>query len=147
MKKESDYFSELKTLRFKNPKNLIMGHLNINLLRNKLESIKPIINPNFDIFLVSGTKLDESFPNNQFSLSGYRMFRQDRNCFEGGLCIYVKENIMSKQLNLHLEKETEAIYLEINIRLRKWLTVGLYKPPNQNNSLFLKICRKIFQGI
>ena len=45
---------------------------------------------------------------------------------------------MSKQLNLHLEKETEAIYLEINIRLRKWLTVGLYKPPNQNNSLFLE---------
>ena len=124
-----------------------MGHLNLNLLRNKLESIKPIISRNFDIFLVSGTKLDESFPNNQFSLSGYRMFRQDRNCFEGGLCIYVKENIMSKQLNLHLEKETEAIYLEINIQLRKWLTVGLYKPPNQNNSLFLKICRKIFQGI
>ena len=52
------------------------------------------------------------------------MFRQDRSCFGGGLCIYVKENIASKQFNLHLDKETEAIYLEINIRLRKWLTVG-----------------------
>ena len=39
------------------------------------------------------------------------MFRQDKNCFDVGLCIYVKENIGSKQLNLHLEKETEAIYL------------------------------------
>ena len=29
------------------------------------------------------------------------------------LCIYVKENIASKQLNLHLDKETEPIYLEI----------------------------------
>ena len=58
-----------------------MGHLNINSLRNKFESIKPIINPNFDIFLASETKLDESFPNNQFSISGYRVFRQDRNCF------------------------------------------------------------------
>ena len=115
-----------------------MGHLNINSLRNKFESIKPIISPNFDIFLVSETKLDESFPNNQFSISGYRMFRQDRNCFGGGLCIYVKENIASKQLNLHLDKETEAIYLEINIRSRKWLIVGLYKPPSQNNSLFLE---------
>ena len=66
------------------------------------------------------------------------MFRQDRNCFGGGLCIYVKENIASKQLNLHLDKETEAIYLEINIRSRKWLIVGLYKPPSQNNSLFLE---------
>ena len=66
------------------------------------------------------------------------MFRQDRNCFGGGLCIYVKENIASKQLNLHLDKETETIYLERNIRSRKWLTVGLCKPPSQNNCLFLE---------
>ena len=66
------------------------------------------------------------------------MFRQDKNVFGGGLCIYVKKNIASKQLNLHLDKETEAIYLEINIRLIKWLIVGLCKPPSQNNSLFLE---------
>ena len=117
--KETDCFTKLKTLRFKNPKNVIMGHLRINLLRNKFESIKPIISPNFDIFLVSETKLDESFQNNQFTTSGYRMFRQDRNYFDGGLCIYVKENIAFRQLNLHLDKEIEAIYIEINIRLRK----------------------------
>ena len=136
--KETDCFTELKTFRFKNPKNLIMGHLNINSLRNKFESIKPIISPNFDIFLVSETKLDESFPNNQFSISSYRMFRQDRNCFGGCLRLYGKKNIAPKQLNLKFDKETEAIYLEINIRLRKWLIVGLYKPPSQNNSLFLE---------
>ena len=93
--KETYRFTELKTFRFKNPKNLLMGHLNINSLRNKFESIKPIISPKFDIYLVSEAKLDKSFPNNQFSISGYRMFRQDRNCFGGGLCIYVKENIAS----------------------------------------------------
>ena len=85
--KETDCFTELKTFRFKNSKNLIMGHLNINSLRNKFESIKPIISPNFDIFLVSETKLDESFPNNQFSISGYGMFRQGRNRFVGSLCL------------------------------------------------------------
>ena len=58
------------------------------------------------------------------------MFKQDKNCFGGGLCIYVKKNIASKQLNLYLDKGTAAIYLEINIRLRKWLIVGLQKPPN-----------------
>ena len=115
-----------------------MGHLNINSLRNKFESIEPIISSNFDIFLVSETKLDESFPNNQFSISGYRMFRQGRNRFGVGLCIYVNQNIASKQLNLHLDKETETIYLEISIRLKKWLILGLYKPPSQNNSLFLE---------
>ena len=92
-----------------------MGHLNVNSLRNKFESTKPIISPNFDISLVSGTKLDESFPNNQFSISDYRMLRQDRNCSGGGLCIDAKENIASKPSNLDLDKEIEAIYLEINI--------------------------------
>ena len=137
-KKETDRFTELRIFRFKNPKNIIMGHLNINSLRNKFESIKPIISPNFGIFLLSETKLDKSFLNNQFSINGYRMFRQDRNCFGGSLCIYVKENIASKQLNLHLDKETEAIYFEINMRSREWLIVGLYKPPSPNNSLFLE---------
>ena len=33
--------------------------------------------------------------------------------------MYVKENISSTQLNIHLDKEIEAIYPEINIRLRK----------------------------
>ena len=116
-----------------------MGLLNINSLRNKFESIKQIISPNFDIFLVSETKLGESFPNNQFSISSYRMLRQHRNCFVGGLCIYVKENIASKQLNFHWDKETEAIYL-----LRKWIILGLYKPPSQNNSLFLENMSKNF---
>ena len=95
-----------------------MGHLKINSLRNKFESIKPIISPNFDIFLISKTKLDDLF-------QIIKLFRKDMNFFGGGLCIYVKENIASKQLNLHLGKETEAIYLEINKRLRKWLIVGL----------------------
>ena len=71
------------------------------------------------------------------------MFKQDKDCFGGGLCIYVKENIASKQLNLHLDKETEAIHLEINIRLIKWLIVGLHKLPSQNNSLFLEKSFKI----
>ena len=38
-----------------------MSDLNTNSLRYKFESIKPIISPNFDIFLVSETKLDDFF--------------------------------------------------------------------------------------
>ena len=66
------------------------------------------------------------------------MLRQDRNCFGGGICIYGKENIASKQLDFYLGKETEAVCLEINIWLRKWHTVGLNKLPRQNSSLFLE---------
>ena len=49
------------------------------------------------------------------------MFRQERqNLFWSRFCsIYVKENIASKLLNLHLDKEIEAVYFEINIPLKK----------------------------
>ena len=103
--------------------------------------LRPFINSAFDIFLVSETKIDSSFPNSQFSLDGYRMFRYDRNCFGGGLCMYVKDNIPAKQLKSHKD-DTESIFLEINIRLRKWLIVGAYKPPDQRKTPFLESLSK-----
>ena len=32
---------------------------------------------NFDIFLISESKLDASFPKNQFDIKGYKGFRRD----------------------------------------------------------------------
>ena len=69
----------------------------------------------FDIFLIPETKIDNTFANSHFSINGYRMFGLDRNCFDGNLCLYVKDSIVSKQLNSHKESiDAEAIYLEIN---------------------------------
>ena len=54
-----------------------MGHLNINSLRNKFELIKEVFLNNKDVFFLSETKLDESFPNNQFQIEVYENFRLD----------------------------------------------------------------------
>ena len=132
-------FTELQHFRMTNPKNLILVHLNINSLRKKIETMKIIIEDTFDIFLISETKIDNSFPNSQFSINGYMMFRRDRNCFGGDFRLHVKDSIASKQLNSHKENiDAEVIYLEINIQRIKWLIIGTYKPPSQNNSLFLE---------
>ena len=119
---------ELKHFRLKNSKNLILGHRNFNSRRNKFEAYLKHI----DIFLISEKKIDSSFPNSQFSINGYMMFPRNKNCFGGGLGLYVKDSTESKQLNLHKENiDIEAVYLEINIRKRKWLRIGTYKPPSQ----------------
>ena len=52
------------------PKNVILGHLSIKPLRNKFDSISELINGTDDIFLINESKLDESFPSNQFAMSG-----------------------------------------------------------------------------
>ena len=67
------------------------------------------------------------------------MFRRDRNCFGKELCLYVKDNIASKQLNSHKENiDVQAVYLEINIRKSKWLIIGTYKSAGRKDSLFLE---------
>ena len=77
--------------------------------------MKNIIEDTFDIFQISQTKIVNSFPNGEFSMNGYMIFRGDRKCFSGGLCLYVKDSIASKQLNSHKENiDVEAIHLEIN---------------------------------
>ena len=45
---------------------IILGHLNINSLRNKFESLQEQINKNVDILLISEIKLDNSFLTGQF---------------------------------------------------------------------------------
>ena len=62
--KDHDAFSLLKKQRLDYPKNIIFGHLNINSLRNKFESIYELIKGKFDIFLINKTKSDASFPSN-----------------------------------------------------------------------------------
>ena len=55
----------------KSPNKIIVGHLNINSLRNKLEDLRHVIDRTLDIILLSESKLDDSFPSAQFTLKGY----------------------------------------------------------------------------
>ena len=53
---------DLRAHRKKNLNKLIMAHLNVNSLRNKLEFLKEQIQDNIDILMISETKIDASFP-------------------------------------------------------------------------------------
>ena len=72
-------YPQVQQHRLKTQKNVILGDLNINSLRNKIGGVEELIRNNIDISLFSETKLDETFPNQQFKISGYKMFRRDRN--------------------------------------------------------------------
>ena len=82
-------FFEVKKYKLENPKNITISHLNVNSLRNKFILIEELIKSKLDIFLVSETKIDHSFPNQKFSIDGYKIYRRDRNSFGGGLLFYV----------------------------------------------------------
>ena len=79
---------KIKQQRVNNTNNTIIGHLNINSFRNKIVFAEEIVQV-FDIFLVSKSKLDNTFLTNLFKINGYKIFRYDRNRCEGGLLLYV----------------------------------------------------------
>lgn len=118
--------------------NLIVGHLNVNSLRNKFEAIDLTFKHNIDVLLLTETKVDESFTDAQFKLDNYAILRKDRNGHGGGILLYINENIPFKVLRKYtLPDDIEVLVVEINLRKRKWLLIGAYKPPLQKNYYFL----------
>ena len=134
-----DPYKTLKGMRVSNVNRLIIGQLNINSFRNKFEALKVIIQGNLDILIITESKLDDSFPTNQFIIEGYSPpFRVDRNKNGGGVIIYVREDIPSRELKNHRPTSNfEGIFFEINLKKSKWLLFGGYNPHKENISNFL----------
>ena len=119
-------FDVLKEIRIKNVNKVIIGTLNINSLASKFDQLSMVIGNHFDILTIQETKLDGSFPTQQFALAGYsEPYRLDRNRDGGGVMVYVREDIPSKQLDKHsFTKNVEGQFLEINLRKTKLLFFG-----------------------
>ena len=93
-----------------------------------------LIDQSLDIFCIAETKLDSSFPTDQFIVPGYYTpFRLDGPKVReasGGLLIYIKEGIAAKVVNtkFKLPEHCQALPIEINFRKSKWLIVPIYRP-------------------
>ena len=76
-----------------------------------------------DVLLLSETKLDETFPLEQFLISGFaKPLRLDRNSKGGGIMLFIRDNITFRLLKHgNLPSNTEAFFIEINLRKKKWL--------------------------
>ena len=65
----------------------MIGYIHINSLRGKIVSLREVLSKaSIDILCVDETKLDASFPDHQFKISGYQFptVRRDSNSKGGG---------------------------------------------------------------
>ena len=95
-----------------------------------------------DILIVTETKFDSTFPTSPFVIDGYsEPYRFDRNKNGGGVFIYIWEDIPRKPLADHkLTHDIEGIFVELNLRKKKWLLFGSYHPlANQMSISFIKL--------
>ena len=93
-----------------------------------------------DILIITESKLDESFPLNQFSIDGYYPpYCADRTANGGGIIIYIRDHIPCTPLkNPPFPKNLEGIFIDMNLRKSKWLLFGGYNPSKGNIENFLK---------
>ena len=135
----NDPYHALRGIRVSNVDRLIIGQLNINSLGNKFEALKLIVKGNLDIFIITESKLDDTFPVNQFIIDGFSPpFRADRNKNGGGVIIYVRDDIPSRELKAHPPTiNLKGIFFEINLKKSKWLVFGGYNPQKDNISNFM----------
>lgn len=86
------------------------------------------VKENVDILIISETKLDESFSDEQLRVPGLAApFQKDRNSFGGGIMVLIREDILSKFLLLEPEP-FEGLYIELSLRRKKWLINCSYNP-------------------
>ena len=76
-----------------------------------------MLDKNIDIFLISETKLDDSFLSAQFKIGYTNAY--DRNDKGGGLLLYIREYIPSRLLQCKSQCNIESLSVEINLRKRK----------------------------
>ena len=105
--------NKLKATRIANINRLMIGHININSIRNKFEMLSNSIKGHLDILMISETKLDSTFPSNQFTIEGYAApIRFDRNGRGGIIILYIREDIPARLLKTSLPKDFEGFFVE-----------------------------------
>ena len=131
--------SVVKSLKLSNANKLITDHINMNPIRHKFDELKYIIRENIDIFVISEIKLDIIFPSTQFCINGYsKPFRLDRDKSGGGIIILIRNDIPCKLLKTDNNCNLEGLFVEINLRKRKWLLFGGYNPHKSQSDIFFK---------
>ena len=106
----------------------------LNSVRNKFDALKEIASQSLDVLMIAETKLDATFPTGQFAIEGFATpFRLDRNAHGGGILVYVRSDIPSRQVKSYKFSEgIECINFEINLRKKKWELCSVYRPPTQS---------------
>ena len=111
----------LSNLRKNNVNKIIIGHLNINSIRNKFEYFKYLIVGYVDVILISET--NNTFPQCQFVFDGFHTpYREDRTDKGGGLLLYIREHIPCRNICFNICPNIEAITVEINLKKKKMAT-------------------------
>lgn len=127
----------------KNSYNLSVCHWNLNSIAahnfSKLTSLEAYnLIHKYDIICLSETYLDSAYKldDEALALSNYKLVRADHpdNVKRGGVCIYYKETLPVKFVNINFL--TECLVCELCINNKKCILACIYRSPSQTTPEF-----------
>jgi len=110
--------------------------------------------PEYDIMVITETKLDEHATHASLSIAGYQLYRQDRTRHGGGVAVYIANGLRpTARIDVQqyaTDNGLEAVIVSISLlaKKNKVTILGLYRPPSSKatwfdslNDLILKLVK------
>ena len=127
---------------------MIFGHLNINSIQNKFGEISDILCKNLlDIFALTESKLDSSFPDSQFMLNDFNLYRADRSHNGGGVMCYVRSSIPHRpRPDIAVCKENiESIVIDVHNKSYRCFLIFVYRSPSTSCNILCDVLATILE--
>lgn len=123
-----------------NPNNLNIITWNANSIKNKLAELSQvIIDYNVDILGICETKISNNF---NLKVTGFSVYRNDRNSAGGGVALIIKKNIYHSQFVLPPLNTIEAVAVQVQSAHGPLLILCVYIAPS--TKLDINELKKIF---
>ena len=71
-----------------------------------------------------------TIPDSEIYIQGYSVFKNDRCHNNGGVAIYIRDNLMAVQLQF--EPTSESIWIKLKISNHSIIIASIYRPPSSN---------------
>ena len=119
--------------------NYSVCHLNVRSLKaeHRLAEVEDSLVhcQHFDFIAMSETHLGPSVSDDEVSISGYDLFRLDRNRNGGGVGFYCRSSLSAKRVPQFEEQGIELIWVEFQSGRNRNLLGCCYRPPGQSRVL------------
>ena len=112
-------------------------HLNIRSIRHKLDYVEALALGS-SIVCITESHLDDTVLSRDIQIQGYHdnILRKDRNCFGGGVLVYISETLKLKRRDDLEFENSEMIWVEIEFPNYKVLLCVVYRSPGATQSFW-----------
>nr|CAH7726613.1 unnamed protein product [Callosobruchus chinensis] len=110
--------------------NATLAHINARSLVSHFGSIREhALLKKYTFFLISETWLTREISDSEVAITGYRLFRKDRDGRGGGVAMYIANSICNIEMVPVVFKSCEAVFVSFSLNQEKIVLGTVYRPP------------------